>query len=508
MAEDNEDTRNGFTFIWTALKLSRGSEQNGLLQTAPEILSSPPFFVDSLEKTGWCLMMLISKKGDHITCSLSRIIKDNGPKKIEIEFEISFLAADGSSLIKGKRRNLFSNNEVCVFESFAKKNDVLIRKKGEILQRESLMVRCRMWKVCDTLPMPVLCFARTELRVETESFFCAIERFSNFKPGEKKSFLVKPKFKEIRPLTISFGLSDEGDDVQVQMTGEDAKLMVSMSWEISVIDSIGRVIDCANFNFLIHQKRVSQIPRLTSKNKLMSKRNLYLPSDVLLLRCSYTTRYIGEITYDSQTLADTEDSFNALSLQKREAEESCAVPLTLVKDLKSLYEEGVLCDVHLLAEGMTFPAHKNVLCARSPIFRRMFTQDEAAMNNKEVKLPDMDADSVRKMLEFIYTDEVKDLDSKSALNLYSAAACYELVHLKYQCSKILKANLNLTNVLDVLILAEKHGDDELEKVAKDFILNHDEDVLLSDKWETFKKNYKQIAFDVMENICLKKSGKK
>ncbi|GBL98958.1 Speckle-type POZ protein [Araneus ventricosus] len=508
MAEDNEDTRNGFTFIWTALKLSRGSEQNGLLQTAPEILSSPPFFVDSLEKTGWCLMMLISKKGDHITCSLSRIIKDNGPQKIEIEFELSFLAANGSSLIKSKRRNLFSHNEVCIFESFAKKNDVLVKRKGEILQKESLTIRCRMWKVGDTIPKPALSFARSELRVETESFFCAIERFSSLKTGEKKSFLVKPKFREIQPLTLNVGLSDGGDDVQVQMTSEDAKLMVSMSWEISAIDSIGRVIDCANFNFLIHQKHVSQIPRLTSKSKLTANRNLYLPNDVLLLRCSYTTRYIGEITYDSQTLANVENTINALTLQNHKAEESSVASMSLAKDLKGLYEEGVLCDVHLLAEGMTFPAHKNVLSARSSVFKLMFTQDEKVMNSKEVNLPDVDAASVRKMLKFIYTDVVNDLDSGSALSLYTAAACYELVPLKNECSEFLKDNLNLLNVFDVLILAEKHNDDELQKEAKDFVLNHDEDLLRSDKWEFFKKNYKQLAFDIMEIICLKKTTKK
>ncbi|CAL1296385.1 unnamed protein product [Larinioides sclopetarius] len=506
MADDNEDTRNGFTFIWKSLKLFRGSEQTGLLQTAPEILSSPPFFVDSLEKTGWCLMMLISKKSDHITCSLSRILKDNGPQKIEVEFELSFLAVDGSSLIKSRRRNLFSHNEVCVFESFAKKNDVLVKRKGEILQKESLTVRCRMWKVGNTIPKPALCFANTELRVETESFFCAIEQFSSLKTGEKKNFLVKPKFHGIQPLTLSFGLSDGGDDVQVQMTGEDAKLMVSMSWEISVIDSIGRVIDCANFNFLIHQKHMSQIPQLISKRKLMANRNLYLPNDVLLLRCSYTTRYIGEITYDSQTLTNVENNINPLSLQKHKAKEPCNASMSLAKDLKGLYEEGVLCDVHLLAEGMSFPAHKNVLSARSSVFKMMFTQDENMMNSKEINLIDVDSDSVRKMLKFIYTD-VTDLDSDSALSLYTAAACYELEPLKSECSEFLKDNLSSQNVFDVFILAEKHNDDKLEKEAKDFVLNHD-DVLHSDKWETFKKDYKQLAFDIMEIICLKKTIKK
>ncbi|GIY87144.1 speckle-type POZ protein [Caerostris extrusa] len=149
----------------------------------PEILSSPPFYVNSLQNTGWSVILVISKKSEHITCSLSRIIKDSGPKNIDVDLEIAFLAADNSPMVRKTRRYLFDHNEACVFESFAKKTDVLVGRKCDILHNECLRVRCRMWKAADMLPRSVLCFAHTDLGTESEVFYWAIDRFSLLKRG-------------------------------------------------------------------------------------------------------------------------------------------------------------------------------------------------------------------------------------------------------------------------------------------------------------------------------------
>ena len=45
----------------------------------------------------------------------------------------------------------------------------------------------------------------------------------------------------------------------------------------------------------------------------------------------------------------------------------------LLRSLDELRNQALLCDVHLVAEGATFPAHRVVLAAASPYFQAMFT---------------------------------------------------------------------------------------------------------------------------------------
>ncbi|GBN55970.1 hypothetical protein AVEN_117715-1 [Araneus ventricosus] len=67
----------------------------------------------------------------------------------------------------------------------------------------------------------------------------------------------------------------------------------------------------------------------------------------------------------------------------------------------------------------------------------------------------MDENTLCRLLLYIYTDTVEDLQVENALDLFKAAADYQLFDLKDKCS-------------DILSLGKKYQEEKLEEAAGDF----------------------------------------
>ena len=66
----------------------------------------------------------------------------------------------------------------------------------------------------------------------------------------------------------------------------------------------------------------------------------------------------------------------------------------------------------VLDSGERFPAHKNILAARSPVFMAEFFGHMNEMRSKSVQIQDMEAAVFKAMLHFIYTDMVPELEEE------------------------------------------------------------------------------------------------
>ncbi|GBN61470.1 TD and POZ domain-containing protein 3 [Araneus ventricosus] len=181
-----------------------------------------------------------------------------------------------------------------------------------------------------------------------------------------------------------------------------------------------------------------------------------------------------------------------------------ALSTTLKQDLTSLYEDRLFSDTKLRTDTETFPAHRCVLSARSPVFKKMFTTDMKEKAGECINVPDISSDTVRRMLQFLYTDCTGDLEMQSAKDLYIASDKYDIVSLKERCSSFIKKNLCPSNVCEVLVLADMHQDKDLESTAQEYVLTNDEEVFYSDEWKLFMKNYSCLAAQVMYLKCTKK----
>ncbi|XP_068620976.1 protein bric-a-brac 1-like isoform X2 [Battus philenor] len=76
----------------------------------------------------------------------------------------------------------------------------------------------------------------------------------------------------------------------------------------------------------------------------------------------------------------------------------------ILSNVKELYKDEGLSDVTLVSEGQSFKAHKVILSANSSVFRTIFQQNPH--KDPIIVLHDINTDSLRTLLTFMYNGEV------------------------------------------------------------------------------------------------------
>ncbi|KAF8796454.1 TD and POZ domain-containing protein 1 [Argiope bruennichi] len=118
-------------------------------------------------------------------------------------------------------------------------------------------------------------------------------------------------------------------------------------------------------------------------------------------------------------------------------------------------------------------------------------------NSGHVDITDLEDDTVQRMLEYMYTDSLADMQLEGACKLYAAADKYQILSMKKRCSSFLKESLCPNKVYDVLVLADLHQDDDLKNDVQDYIIEHDREVFGSAEWKTFMDTNPKLAAAVM-----------
>ncbi|GFU16155.1 hypothetical protein NPIL_217471 [Nephila pilipes] len=161
--------------------------------------------------------------------------------------------------------------------------------------------------------------------------------------------------------------------------------------------------------------------------------------------------------------------------------------IDLKNDPECLYVKGILSDVKLRTAIRTFLAYKAILCSRSLVFLAMFMIDMKKKKQDFVEVPDLEDDTVCRLLLYVYSNVLEDLQGEGALKLYAAADKYQIVSLKSKCRYFLNSNLCPNNLCDVLVFGDMHADDPLKAAAQEYALEHEEDVFRSEVWKAFAK---------------------
>ncbi|GBN90945.1 hypothetical protein AVEN_141313-1 [Araneus ventricosus] len=120
-----------------------------------------------------------------------------------------------------------------------------------------------------------------------------------------------------------------------------------------------------------------------------------------------------------------------------------------------------------------------MLCAGSSTLRKLL---ESGNSPASLKMEDSEVDTVSRLLLFLYTDSLGDINWTTATKLYHAAIAYQIERLKIKCSVFLLENLKRSNAANLLKLAHEHRDARLKSLVEDFISLHDEETTLSDGW--------------------------
>ena len=155
-------------------------------------------------------------------------------------------------------------------------------------------------------------------------------------------------------------------------------------------------------------------------------------------------------------------------------------------------------------QGTVIKAHRVILMTRSEVFRAMLDRRRGGMResvNGEIKLEDYSPDSVSRMLEYIYTNRVKQLNEvndSQLIDLLSLAEQYILTELKYLCEAAGAEILSDETVARLLFASERFNALSLKQRCIDFIL---QDVGRITGHESFREEVQQypaLALTLLE----------
>ena len=104
----------------------------------------------------------------------------------------------------------------------------------------------------------------------------------------------------------------------------------------------------------------------------------------------------------------------------------------LIEHLWSSALNRVGTDFELIVEGKSFPIHKVVLAARSPVFEAQFKNESSTIESKQT-IDAVDAKSMEQFLKFIYTGELDGPIIRNRDQLFHLAETYQVQTLASIC---------------------------------------------------------------------------
>ena len=143
----------------------------------------------------------------------------------------------------------------------------------------------------------------------------------------------------------------------------------------------------------------------------------------------------------------------------------------VIKGLDELRHQELLCDVHLVAEGAKFPAHRVVLAAASPYFQAMFTGGFKENQMNEITLNETSSKGLESVLDAIYTAELS-LSEENVCDVLTVSSQLQLSDTVKHCEKFLTKNISEQTCLTFLSAAEKYDLQEAVDACNKFNLEN------------------------------------
>ncbi|GFY48871.1 TD and POZ domain-containing protein 5 [Trichonephila inaurata madagascariensis] len=522
MATPNYGIKSTCTFLWKIKNF------NFLWLKTSQKIESPVFVVDGLENTEWVMHLYPRgcSSADKIGFYLHR--KDGGSStdEIDVYFELAFLSESGTVLCSCRSVKLtFSKCSSWGFDSFKSRENVFVAYKSGYLPFNTLTAQCKIWNCDKKVDVHKYFLAGTCVAVQQISFHWQIEKFITIGYNDTKHSVIRSIANEI---LVKFDLYLTGEqlgeeviEIGIHVFDPNKKYLFFKTF---VSNYYGEFDNCGMKEFVWNGgEKKGTLTLLFSKERLQHES--YLKDDVLTLYCEciFSTGIVSETI---QTIDFGIDSLNTAppavlnvgrlptdgvesvgGLPTDGVENVGGLPtddaISLKEDLGSLCSRDVLSDMKFRTNTNMIPIHTQILGARSSVFRAMFTNDMKEKIEGSVDITDLDDDTVRRMLLYMYTDKLEDLQWESAFQLYMASNKYDIASLRSRCRAILQAKMSPNNACQILILANLHLDEALKKTVQKYILMQGKTIFSSSEWKLLMKTDLQLAAEIMYQNCNK-----
>ena len=177
----------------------------------------------------------------------------------------------------------------------------------------------------------------------------------------------------------------------------------------------------------------------------------------------------------------------------------------LITHLDGLFDNMQFSDVNFNIGGREFPAHKNILAARSTYFEAMFKHPTKENLTNQIEIEDIEPEVFQELLRFIYTGRVplKKLETMAA-GLFIAADKYLLDELKIKCENYFTHQMTPENCVVLLL----HGDllnpaEPLKKAAK-FFRRLPSQVMATEKWAKIEEENPRLLCHIQKFLLSQK----
>ena len=147
------------------------------------------------------------------------------------------------------------------------------------------------------------------------------------------------------------------------------------------------------------------------------------------------------------------------------------------QQFRKLLTKGSYSDVTFLVgeQRDEFQAHKAILSARSEFFAAMFGNGMSESSKNEIEMLEHDANSFRRMLEFIYSGDVEDLEQCSPSEIISLL---EMSHrcvlddLGKLCEHSASKLVAMDNIGKFMLLCSRYESQQLRSACKRFVADN------------------------------------
>ncbi|GFQ91702.1 hypothetical protein TNCT_134711 [Trichonephila clavata] len=391
----------GCVFLWKIENFSSAWHRIG------EKIESPIFTLEAIERTQWRLLLYPKGKpvANNIAYFLKREENGEGSESIEINYEFSFLTEDGTIL----QPSVVSKDS---FERGQAKGTCQFKMREEIfyskcLLHDILTAYCRMWISGSRNTGSVKIFANTIINVDKLSFIWNIEHFSKMGTSQRKAFGIQSALGDVMvilELYLTGNCCDELINISIKSYNTKVRYFRLNSF---LLDTTGNRMNCGQLDFRVSDLLQDGKLVLAKKRDLISKKEKFLPNDILSLNCEceFPTDFIFE------RIARTENGiiYSKFSNETRVEERLSDPSIGLIEALRSMYSDGLFCDTELRTSTHTFSVHKSILSTRSPVFKEKFRNDMKEKTMEHVDITDMETNTMHRMLLYIYIDILEDL---------------------------------------------------------------------------------------------------
>jgi len=144
-------------------------------------------------------------------------------------------------------------------------------------------------------------------------------------------------------------------------------------------------------------------------------------------------------------------------------------PEKAFQQLDVMRREGRFTDIHLLAGGKQFPAHRAVLCACSPYFDRMFQPGFVEQSNNQVELKDFDSETLSSLLDYMYKSKIT-ITEDNAQDILIGANLLLLYNVKEAAGEVLSQLIDDNSVLDIRNIGSMFSCRDVESRAHNYML--------------------------------------